>query len=221
MALGCVMKFTVNGLQVELAPFTREEVAVFAEGFSSLEVVRYISFQYAQTKETEQAWYDKMIQDKQSLVWGIWVVEGGMRKLIGNTALTDISKGHTIQATSGSVIADRTYWGKGVASACHKARTWYAFRHMGMTRVKSAVLQPNIGSRKALERSGYTLVYTERNEQFVDGQLVHKDCVECINPSPAAWRLWWGSDTPNKRAREARKVTQEALAWADQHVLLG
>lgn len=221
MSLGPIMKLkTKTGLKIELAPFTREEVADFVEGFQKATVTQYISFHQAQTIETEQEWYDAKIKEADSLVWGIWVVEGSKRKLIGNTALNGISQKHTIQTTSGFVISDTAYWGKGIASAAHKARTWYAFRRYGVNRIKSAVLQPNIASRKALEKSGYIFVYTERNEQFYNGRLVHLDCLECLNPDDWAWRLWWGDDRPTRKAIEARERTRSALAWAETNVEL-
>ena len=140
------------------------------------------------------------------------------------SALVDIDKdGHSKlirQATSGSVIFRPEYWGKGIASAAHKARTWYAFTQLGLHRIKSAVIQANGGSRKALERSGYTLVYTERNEQYSDGQFHHLDCLECLNPLDLFWSQWWHGNRPTKASREARQRTCEVLNWADKNVEL-
>jgi hypothetical protein len=48
-----------------------------------------------------------MIKNKTSLNWGIWVIDGDKRQLIGNTALTEITKDHVHYATSGIVIADK------------------------------------------------------------------------------------------------------------------
>ncbi len=221
MAFGPIMKLTTeSGLKLELAPFTREETLVFVDGLAHHSINQYITAR-VEAKETEETWYDKMIKDKTSRVWGIWVVEDDKRQLIGNSALTDMELDkHIRQAISGSMICDKSYWGKGIASACHKARTYFAFEQLGLHRIKSAVLQPNGGSRKALERSGYTLVYTERNETFINGALVHMDCLECLNPADWAWRQWWGSDHPTQGSVEARKRTEAALEWAREKVEL-
>lgn len=220
MAFGQIMKLkTAAGLQIELAPFTREEAVVFVGGFERHSVSQYVTSR-VQTKETEEEWYDAMIKDQTSRIWGIWVVENGQRRLIGNSSLTHISTEHIRQAVSGSIIIDKSYWGKGIASACHKARTYFAFEQLGLHRIQSAVLQPNGGSRKALERSGYTYVYTERNEKFVNGGLVHVDYLECLNPADWAWRQWWGDDRPPRKSLEARKKTAAALAWARENVEL-
>ena len=222
MAFAPIMKLTTDqGDHIELAPFTREDAMKFVDGFAKHSVTQYLSHGTAQTKETEEEWYDKMVRDKTSRIWGIWLVEGDARTLIGSSALTDISKNkHIHQAVSGSNIFASEYWGRGIASACHKARTMFAFEQLGLHRIKSAVLQAHGGSRKALERSGYALVYTERNELFVNGKLMHQDCFECLNPADWAWRQWWGNDRPPVKNLEARKRTEESLAWASEHVEL-
>lgn len=221
MAFGPIMRLEVNGLQIELAPLTRESVSEFVKpGLQQASVSRYLSFHTAYTEQDELEWFDKTRADKSNLVWGIWVIEGGERKVIGNTALSEINWTHVHQATSGSMIFRTEYWGKGIASAIHKARTWYGFQHMGLHRIKSAVIQGNVASRKALEKSGYSLVYVERNEQFVDGQLRNLDNLECLNPNEPFWGQWWHGDRPTKRSLIAKKTTLDALAWASKNVEL-
>lgn len=231
MAFGPVLRFSVSELRVELAPLTKEVMPEFVNqahggGMQRRSVTRYLGVSIAPTEEDEQEWFEKTRTEKDSLVWGIWLLEGEgdtqKRTLIGNSALTGIDTGgHTRlirQATSGSMIFRPEYWGKGIASSAHKVRTWYAFTQVGLHRVKSAVIQANKGSRKALERSGYSLVYTERNEQFTDGVFHHLDCLECLNPLDLFWSQWWNSDQPTKKAVAARERTEAALKWAEENV---
>ncbi len=221
MSMGPIMRFkTDHGLAIELAPFTRTDALDFVEGFSKESITQYLNAGHAQTAETEQEWYDKVIKDDSRLVWGIWVTVDGVRKLIGNTALVGISQKHIYQATSASIIVDKLFWGKGIASAAHKARTYYAFKRMGLHRVKSAVVVGNVASKRALEKTGYIYVYTERNELFTNGGLRHMGWFECLNPEDWAWRQWWGNDRPTRKAIEARAQTLEALQWAEQNVEL-
>lgn len=222
MAFGPIMRLTTDtGLRLELAPFSREDALMFVDGFARHSITQYLAHGGVQTKETEEEWYDRMVRDQTTRVWGIWVIEDDTRTLIGNSTLMHIVLDkHIRQAVSGSLIIDKAYWGRGIASACHKARTRFAFEQLGLHRIKSAVLQPNVGSRKALERCGYSFVYTERNELFVNGSLTHQDCFECLNPADWAWRQWWGEDRPPRKNLEARRLTEEALAWAETHVRL-
>ena len=229
MAFGPIMQFKVGELQIELAPLTKEAMSEFVNiehggGMQRHTITRYLGRGNAPVLEDEFEWFEKTRKEKDTLVWGIWIIgTDNERTLIGGSSLFDFDDGHTkliSQATSGSQIFRPEYWGKGVASAAHKARTWYAFHHLGLHRVKSAVIQANGGSRKALERSGYQLVYTERNEQFSDGQLQHMDCLACLNPSDPFWNQWWHGDRPTRSAIQARKLTREAMEWATTHVTL-
>lgn len=223
--LGQPMQVRVNGsLTVKLAPFSKDDAQqLITNGNGGMQlhsVTRYMSSRRAFTAEDERDWYDRIAADSKKWHWGIWITEGDESKLIGGSTLFDLEEFPFRQATSGSAIIDKAYWGKGIMSANHKARTWYAFNQLGMVRVKSAVLLPNIGSRKALERSGYFHHSIERNVQFTDGAYLHQENLECLNPHERFWSLWWGDDKPSKEAILARKVTQEALEWADANVTL-
>jgi RimJ/RimL family protein N-acetyltransferase len=158
-----------------------------------------------------------MITDQTRVVWGIWA-QGEERKLIGNFDFKGIDRSVLAQATNGIVIFDKAYWGKGVATAVHRASLRYAFKELGLVRVKSAVLHGNGPSLHAMEKSGFTVVYTERNTHFRDGAPRHQDNLECLNPDDWAWRQWWGDDRPTRKAVEARVLTLEALKWAEKNV---
>jgi RimJ/RimL family protein N-acetyltransferase len=218
MAFGPIMKLSAGELQIELAPIQKDDLVAFVSpGIQQASVSRYLSHHVAPTLEDEQEWYEKTRADKTSLIWGIWVVENDERKLIGTTGLHEIKKGHILEAVSGSMIVDTAYWRRGIASAIHKARTWYAFKEMGLTCIKSDVIQGNVASRRALEKSGYYVTHVERNTAYVSGELRHLDQLLCVNPAEWAWRTWWGTDRPTKASREARSRAQEAMNWATEN----
>lgn len=221
MAFGSIIQIKDGELNIELAPFSREDSLEFIKpGLQQSSVTKYLGITGATVQDDQLEWYDRIRKDDSRIIWGIWLIEGGKRKLIGNSVLFDIKRKHIHRATSGSLITSKEYWGKGIASACHKARTWYAFRHLGFHCIGSEVLQGNIASRKALEKSGYIFTHTYRNEKFVDGKLRHIDRLECINPIEALWSQWWGEDKPPKEFVEARGKTQDIFTWAIEHVVL-
>lgn len=221
MAYGPVMRVHVGEFLIELAPLKREDMSDFVlYGLQLRSVTQYLSLRVAPTLEDEYEWFEKTRTDRTSLIWGIFDITDNKRVVIGTTGVSDIQYHPIAQATSGVVIFRKEYWGKGIATAIHKTRTWYLFEQHGIERIKSAYLGDNIGSWKALEASGYSYVYTERNDKFVSGKMLHKICLECLNPSSYAWRRWWGDDRPTKKAIEARKRAIEALSWAEQNVTL-
>lgn len=216
----------VDGLSIELAPLTKESVRSIIDpvesnhGMNRHSVNQYLAHGLSFTIEDEEGWYDKTRADTDSVVWGIWLREGETRTLIGVSGLTHLKRDHIRQATSGSQLFRKEYWGRGIASATHKARTWYAFTQLGLHRIMSAVIQGNEGSLKALQRSGYTKVYVERNTHFTNGRLHHQDNIECLNPLDPFWSQWWGADRPSKASVAARQQTLEVLAWAEENVEL-
>ena len=222
MAFGPIMQVKVGELLIELAPLTKENMGEFVKdgGMQQASITRYLDRRVAPVLEDEYEWYERARGEKNSLTWGIYLVEKEKKILIGDTALFDITKKHIHQATSGSMIFRQEHWGKGIASAIHKARTWYAFQHLGLHRIMSAVIQGNIGSLKALQKSGYTLVYVERNTVFVDGRLRHQDNLECLNPNEPFWTQWWHGERSPKHSLEAKRQTADAFAWAEEHVTL-
>lgn len=223
MAFGPIMRFQVGDLTIELAPLTRESMVKFVQlGLQLQSIFQYLNRGHALVEEDEYEFYDHTRKKKDSLLWGIWVILGEQRELIGCTELMSINttKGRILEAESGSLIFNKDYWGKGIASAAHKARTWYAFQYLGLHRITSCVIQGNEGSLKALSRSGYTLVYVERNGSFVNGEIRHHNHLECLNPNNSFWTQWWNGDRPAKASIEARRQTRAILDWAKQNVKL-
>ena len=222
MAFGPIMHTKVGELEIELAPLKREDMTAFVSpGMQQATVTRFLSLSYAPVLENEYEWFEKIYQARESLVWGIFDISNDERVVLGTTGVEGITHYNGVScATSGAQIFRPEYWGKGIASALHKARTWYVFQHMGLHQIKSDVLQGNTASRKALENSGYRPTHVERNFKFVDGKLFHSQCMERINPNEPFWSAWWGEDAPPKTALKARDNTLEALEWAKQNVEL-
>jgi RimJ/RimL family protein N-acetyltransferase len=211
---------TASGLHIELAPFTRDEVSNFLQGFQKASITQYLHMHIAQTIETEYEWYDKVIHDQNSRLWGIWANEGDKRTLIGSTVIEQIEGKGLTKGVTGIAIVNKEYWGKGIATATHKARTWYAFKHLGLNRLISYIYEDNVPSRRAIEAVGYFLHHITRNELFKDGRWQSVYMLECLNPDEWSWKLWWGDDRPTRKSLEARKLTEAALDWAKTHVKL-
>lgn len=220
MAFGPIMQMTVRDLAIELAPISKEHLHfLVSPGLQQYSTTKYTDIS-TPTIEDEVEWYDKVRTDESTVLWGVWDVSvAGKRTLIGTTELADIQHEPLKQAVSGVGIIDKAYWGRSIASTIHLARTWYAFEQLGLVRIKSAVIQGNIASKKALEKSGYFDVSVERNVAFIDGRLRHQDNLECLNPADWAWDRWWGDDQPTNVALDARKKTQDALDWAKENVV--
>lgn len=222
MAFGRIMRVNAGDIKLELAPLVREDMPqyVTAGGMQYHSVTQYLNQHPAPTEADEYDWFDKERADKASVTWGIYDISDDHRILIGSTSLGTIEGTIIRQATSGILIFRKDYWGKGIASAAHLARTKYAFEQLGLHRIKSAVIIGNDASYKALHRVGYEQVYVERNTVFVNGKLRHQRNLELLNPNNPFWSTWWGTDKPTDKARAARQRTRDALEKASNLVTL-
>ena len=222
MAFGPIMRVRVSDeLLVELAPLARDIMGEFiSPGMQQFSILKYLELGTAPTLEDEEEWYETTRKQKDSLVWGVYVLDGDERVLIGTTSIHNIVRKHMHQAATGSLLFRQEYWRKGIAKGIHQARTWYAFQQLGLHRLKSCVIAGNVGSAKALKHSGYDTVYIERNTHFVDGSLRDTENLECLNPNEPFWSQWWHGERVPAKSRVARQRTLDAFEWVSEHVTL-
>ena len=205
---------TRDGTQVTLKAVSVDEAALFAEGFSRWPIVKTLTIRSALTVEQERDWITRFSNDSSAFGWGIYVDD----ELVGNTALVDIANR---RAQSGCCIYREDLWGKGIISAVHHARMWYATQILGLEAVDSFVYIGNDASTKALMRVGYTAYGMDFSKTFIDGQRTHAHRLLWVNPNAAQWNSFWGGPVPEQHAKrfaEGRKRARIAQRWAAKHV---
>lgn len=103
------------------------------------------------------------------LVFAIRLKEGDVH--IGNMGVHGIDWVNRF-ATTGTVIGEKEYWGKGYAHEAKMLLLEYLFNSLGLNRVQSVVLAPNERSRKCLAKSGYKEEGVHRHKYFRDGEWI-------------------------------------------------
>jgi ribosomal-protein-alanine N-acetyltransferase len=71
------------------------------------------------------------------------------------------------------------FWGKGIATKAIKAATSYAFKDFDIVRVYAEPFSDNIGSRRALEKAGFTLEATLRKNVIKNG-IIKDSCIYSV-----------------------------------------
>lgn len=175
---GMTMVVEHKDQKVTLRPFCKEDLVEVAKGFSSMEVHRYTMQTFSQTLENEQEWYDGMRKSKEDVAWAI--VPQGSDVPVGITGLHRIDIFGS--CTSGIVIWDKSWWGKGVASCSHLARTLFAADQLNRYTIQSGARVPNQGSFKALQAVGYHLVGVEPRTGYRDGSFMDSYRLVWLNP---------------------------------------
>ncbi len=74
---------------------------------------------------------------------------------------------------------DEEFWGKGIATKAIKAATSYAFKDFDIVRVYAEPFSDNIGSRRALEKAGFTLEATLRKNVIKNG-IIKDSCIYSV-----------------------------------------
>ena len=110
-------------------------------------------------------------------------------KLIGSIGIVSKSDIYRKNVEIGYFISEE-YWGKGLATKAIKAITSYSFKNFDIVRAYAEPFSDNPGSRRALEKAGYKLEATLRNNVIKNGiikdsciySLLKEDFVDFLQP---------------------------------------
>lgn len=219
MAFGPRMQFAVGELTILMRPFRYDEAERFLVGMQSQNVIETLGLYAGQTLENEQEYLERLREDKDAIGWAICVVRDDHTDglAIGCSTLNLDRQRQT--ASSGSVIFDRQWWRRGIATHAHKARTAFAFNQLGLLALESGFIKGNIGSNKALWRSGYEETGGfQLRSKCVNGVWKPVTHMLCVQPSPLTWEYTWGDQEIPDRFQSARERTRKALDWVHSNV---
>jgi RimJ/RimL family protein N-acetyltransferase len=127
-------------------------------------VTRFLKLQNPPSLDAEKEFLDRMARDPDSV---FWVVEH-MSRIVGGTSIVRIDWKHGF-GTTGTVIGDKSVWGKGLGRELMQLRADYAFTHLPLRKLKSAYLAGNEASARAQRSAGYKEVGRWTRDRFFDG----------------------------------------------------
>ncbi len=230
-----------KGWGITLRPGTKDEILSLAEpgsepyfGYTTNQTNGYTSLNMEQ-------WYEKLATRQNSYAWVIEVdaiKDASLDKtIVGVTNLSEYSPNENIWGT-GSGISKKEYWGFGVISLAHMARTWFALNFLNTWQIVSTVqagtaetmyegnkekwletnssLYGNWGSRLGLERVGYVLYGTHPAERPSKGSW-HGTWQFVLN-NPMYKPIMWPSGIPEKYEKGYQK-TIEAMDNAKKMIV--
>ena len=180
----------IEGKLVRLRPPRPEDAAEMISWFEDMEVTRFLLVRHPPSIEMEREWLDKMARDPDQVVW---VVEREGR-VVGTTAIHAIDWKNGF-GTTGTVIGDKTVWGKGLGRELMRLRMQYAFTKLPLRKLKSAYLEGNHGSERAQAAAGYQEVGRHRADMFVDGKWRDHVLTEVLRED------WAKAETKRQRSK--------------------
>ena len=102
------------------------------------------------SRRKEQEWYRRAASSDSDVIWAI--VNDG--QVIGTTGIHSINWMNRHAAT-GTVIGDRSRWGKGYGSEVVRLRTVFAFEELNLERLETESFAENVRMHRALQKVGY------------------------------------------------------------------
>ncbi len=180
----------IEGEKVTLRPPRTEDCGVYIEWFSDMEVTRYLARRWPVTLEREHEWLKSHEDSDHSVVWSL-EYEG---KLVGFSSVENINWNYLFGIT-GTIIGDRSVWGRGIASEMMILRRDFAFSQLPIRKLQSGYLEGNTGSARAQAKAGYREVGRMREEYFRDGQWLDHILTEILRSEWEALRTGTEAET--------------------------
>jgi ribosomal-protein-alanine N-acetyltransferase len=165
----------IQGSQFRLRPPRQEDAAVMTEWFADQEVTAWLAARMSMSVEAERAWLHQVEESRDTI---LWVIEHESRP-VGTTSIGAIDWANQ-HGTTGTLIGDKTAWGRGIGGELMRLRADYAFLQHPLGKLKSGYLEGNEASRRAQLASGYREVGRLRREYFRDGRWLDHVLTEML-----------------------------------------
>jgi len=100
------------------------------------------------------------------------------KQLVGSIGIVSKSDIYRKNFEIGYFLSEE-FWGKGIATKAIKAATSYAFKDFDVVRVYAEPFADNPGSRRALEKAGFTLEATLKRNVIKNG-IIKDSCIYSV-----------------------------------------
>lgn len=141
-----------TGKKVVLRPFERADVPTLRRWMNDPEVTQYLTRTYPIGEKEEEEWVENMGKDKNNVA--LAMVDRDKDTLIGSIGIHAIRWEHR-SATTGTVIGEKGYWGKGFGTEAKMLLLDLAFNVFGLEVVLSRAYAFNERSQAYSKKCGY------------------------------------------------------------------
>lgn len=165
----------IQGRLVRLRPPNAGDALQMIGWFEDLETTHFLGRRHPPSVEEEKEWLETTAKDPNSVVWVV-EVDG---RAVGTTGIREIDWKNGF-GTTGTLIGDKSVWGKGIGRETMQLRARYAFMQLPLRKLKSSYFDGNVASGRAQAAAGYREVGRFRADRFVDGKWVDEVITEVL-----------------------------------------
>jgi ribosomal-protein-alanine N-acetyltransferase len=154
----------IQGSNFVMRPPRVEEAEVYRSWFADREVTRWLMRDTVPSLEEETEWVKARESDSDSRGWCIEY----QRRPVGVCGADSIDWIHG-SATTGTIIGDKSVWGKGIGSEMMRLRRDWFFGNLPIRKLCSGYVEGNVASGKAQAKAGYQITGRMREAYLRDG----------------------------------------------------
>lgn len=184
------MSIIMRGRSCVLGDMQEEYLSLHTTYLNDPEVNRYLLSRPPFTIDQQRKWLEgrRRAGDQVLAVFVPESREGDEQLIfIGVMDLRGVDRSRKT-ASSGSVIGDKRYWGRGIAREARLMQLKLAFDTLGLEQIFSTTVRPNVRSQRLLESTGYQLIACHPKTRLVDG-FFHDELVYRVSRS--LWLPHW------------------------------
>lgn len=158
--------------RIGLRPLTKSDISQdYLSWLNDFEVTRYLEVgRFPQTAADVEKFLVRFQTSLNDLVFAIIDRETDLH--IGNVTLNNVNMVHR-SGDTGLMIGRKEFWGKGLAIEAWGLLIEYAFDRLGLRKIIAGVIDGNVASLKTLQKLGFQIEGTLRQEVLVSGE--HQD----------------------------------------------
>lgn len=156
----------LEGKMVNLRPFGKADIPTLTYWINDPEVRKFLIGTWPQTERQEEEWFNKLGSDDKNIVLAIETKDG---ILIGSMGIHRIDWKDRV-ATTGALIGEKEYWGKGYGTDAKMILLDYAFNTLNLRKICSNVYPYNKRSLHYSLHCGYKIEGRRRRQVFKNGR---------------------------------------------------
>jgi RimJ/RimL family protein N-acetyltransferase len=169
----------LKGIRVTLRPLQRSDIPLLTKWINDPEVRKFLASIYPQMFEDEEEWYKKHVGNTKHIVLAI-IAEGVPIGTIGLHGINHVDG----TGTTGTLIGEKEYWGKGYGTEAKMLLLHYAFYTLNLRKIHSSVIEYNERSYDYSIGCGYKKIGVRKKEFYRDG-IFHDEILLTV------WRQSW------------------------------
>ncbi|WP_034919827.1 GNAT family N-acetyltransferase [Gillisia sp. CAL575] len=159
--------------RIELRSITASDKEDIFLGLSNPEVIKYygVCFETLEATEEQMIWFQDLEKNGTGKWWSIFNSKTG--QFLGAAGFNDLNKKFK-KAEIGFWLLPE-FWSRGYMQESMPLICDYGFNELGLNRIEGIVESENLNCKRAIEKLGFTLESTSRDNELKKGKLLSLD----------------------------------------------